>query len=136
MLEQARRILDDAAFVALFAAGSRAEVPIAGRLTDAAGNRVMVNGQIDRLAVTETEILIGDFKTNRPPPRRIADVPPAYVAQLALYRAVLAKLYPGRVVRAALVWTETPDLMEIPADRLDAALAATLAAPVALVTSA
>jgi ATP-dependent helicase/nuclease subunit A len=136
MLEQARRILDDAAFVALFAAGSRAEVPIAGRLTDAAGNRVMVNGQIDRLAVTETEILIGDFKTNRPPPRRIADVPPAYVAQLALYRAVLAKLYPGRVVRAALVWTETPDLMEIPADRLDAALAATLAAPLAAVTSA
>ncbi|HTK13645.1 MAG TPA: double-strand break repair helicase AddA [Xanthobacteraceae bacterium] len=136
MLEQARRILDDPAFAALFAAGSRAEVPIAGRLKDAVGNRVMVNGQIDRLAVTETEILIGDFKTNRPPPRRIADVPPAYVAQLALYRAVLAKLYPGRIVRAALIWTETPDLMEIPADRLDAALAVTLAPSVAVVTSA
>jgi hypothetical protein len=49
--------------------------------------------------------------------------PPAYVGQLALYRAVLARLYPDRTVRAALVWTETMELMEIPGDRLDAALA-------------
>ena len=67
-------------------------------------------------------MLIADFKTNRPAPRRIEDVPPAYVAQLALYRAVLAKLYPDRAVRAALVWTEVPDLMELSAAALDAAL--------------
>ena len=46
-----------------------------------------------------------------------------YVRQLALYRAVLMRLYPGRPVRAALLWTDTPDLMEIPAADLDAALA-------------
>ena len=40
--------------------------------------------------------------------------------QLALYRAVLRRLYPDRPVRAALLWTEVPDLMEIPADALDA----------------
>jgi ATP-dependent helicase/nuclease subunit A len=44
------------------------------------------------------------------------------VAQLALYREVLGKLYPGRPVRAALVWTETPELLEIPAQELDSAL--------------
>jgi ATP-dependent helicase/nuclease subunit A len=48
-------------------------------------------------------------------------VPPAYIAQLALYRAVLGKLY-GCPVRAALIWTEVPDLMEIPAASMDAAL--------------
>jgi ATP-dependent helicase/nuclease subunit A len=32
-------------------------------------------------------------------------------------------IYPGRTVRAALVWTEGPDLMEFSASALDAALA-------------
>jgi ATP-dependent helicase/nuclease subunit A len=73
--------------------------------------------------VTPEAVLIADFKTNRPAPRRFEDVPPGYVQQLALYRAVLARLYPDRPVRAALVWTEGPDLMEISAAALDAALA-------------
>jgi ATP-dependent helicase/nuclease subunit A len=83
---------------------------------------VAVSGQIDRLAVTPTGVLIGDFKTNRPAPRRIEDVPAAYLRQLALYRAVLTKLYPGRAVRAALIWTEVPDLMELSDEALSGAL--------------
>ncbi len=82
-----------------------------------------VSGQIDRLAVTQSFVLIADFKTNRPAPRRIEDVPPAYVSQLALYRAVLTKLYPDKPVRAALIWTEVPDLMELSGEVLDAAMA-------------
>jgi ATP-dependent helicase/nuclease subunit A len=35
---------------------------------------------------------------------------------------VLQKLYPDLPIRAALLWTETPDLMEILAPALDAAL--------------
>ena len=119
---QVMRILDDARFRALFAPGSRTEVPIIGKL-DIAGREVRVSGQIDRLAVTPEAVLIADYKTNRPPPSRIGEVPPAYLRQLALYRAVLARLYPGRAVRAALIWTEVPDLMELPAEVLDAALA-------------
>ena len=42
--------------------------------------------------------------------------------RLALYRAVLAKLYPDRPVRAALIWTEVPDLMELSAKVLDDAV--------------
>ena len=55
------------------------------------------------------------------PPTAAAEAPAAYVRQLALYRAVLGKLYPDRPVRAALLWTETPELMEISAAALDAA---------------
>ena len=33
----------------------------------------------------------------------------------------MRKLYPDRTVRAALIWTETPEIMEIPGPRLDAA---------------
>jgi ATP-dependent helicase/nuclease subunit A len=34
----------------------------------------------------------------------------------------LSKIYPDRPIRAALVWTELPDMMELPADMLDQAL--------------
>ncbi|MBV8664340.1 MAG: hypothetical protein JO107_14705, partial [Hyphomicrobiales bacterium] len=47
----------------------------------------------------------------------------AYVAQLALYRAALAPLYPDRPVRAFLVWLGAPEAVEIAAAELDAALA-------------
>jgi ATP-dependent helicase/nuclease subunit A len=120
--EEVMRVLADSRFYELYGANSRAEVPIVGRIQPG-GRTVRVSGQIDRLAVTQDAVLIGDFKTNRPAPRRIEDVPPAYVIQLALYRAVLAKLYPGKPVRAALIWTEVPDLMELSAKAMDAALA-------------
>src|SRR5450631_2590593 len=120
--EQVMLVLEHAHFSELFAPGSRAEVPIVGRLI-LGGEEVRVSGQIDRLAVTQSAVLIGDFKTNRPAPRRIEDVPQSYLRQLALYRAVLAKLYPQRVLRTTLIWTEVPDLMELSEEVLDAALA-------------
>lgn len=125
-----RRVLEDVRFAALFAPGSKAEVPVAGRL----GERMVV-GQVDRLAVTADAILIADYKTGRDVPSSVEDAVaryPQYIRQLALYRAVLDQLYAGRPVRAALLWTETPLLMEIPAHVLDAALAAALAAGDAL----
>jgi ATP-dependent helicase/nuclease subunit A len=118
---QVMLVLEDARFSELFAPGSRPEVPIVGRLI-LGGETIRVSGQIDRLAVTQSSVLIADFKTNRPAPRRIDDVPPGYLRQLALYRAVLAKLYPGRPLRAALIWIEVPDLMELSGEGLDAAL--------------
>ena len=80
-----------------------------------------------RLVDTPAEILIVDYKTNHAPPARAEEAPQGYVRQLALYRAVLAKLYPQRPVRAALLWTETADLMEISAPALDAGLASSSA---------
>jgi ATP-dependent helicase/nuclease subunit A len=117
---QVLAVVDNPAFAALFA-DSRAEVPIVGRLADAEGKPFPVSGQVDRLAVTDECVWIADYKSNRPAPRTLAAVPPAYIAQLALYRAALGKLY-DCPVRAALIWTEVPDLMEIPAASMDAAL--------------
>ena len=120
--EEADVLLNHPGFAELFAPGSRAEVPIVGKL-NLGHESIRVSGQVDRLAVTQGSVLIADFKTNRPAPRRIEEVPPTYVRQLALYRAVLTKLYPQKSVRAALIWTEVPDLMELSAEALDAALA-------------
>jgi len=120
MIAQVLAVLDAAHFAPLFAPGSRGEVSIVGRVGGADGAPRIVNGQVDRLAVTADEVLIADFKTDRPVPRII---PPGYATQLALYRAVLTALYPGRVVRAALLWTEGPELVELSSEELDRALA-------------
>jgi ATP-dependent helicase/nuclease subunit A len=75
--------------------------------------------------VTADEVLIVDYKTNRPAPKSLDEAKIGhanYVKQVALYRAVLRQLYPGRTVRAALLWTDTPELMEVPASDLDSAL--------------
>jgi ATP-dependent helicase/nuclease subunit A len=130
MLAQVQAVLDDSRFSEVFSPGSRAEVPIVGRRQDRP-----VSGQVDRLALIADAVLIVDYKTNRiarkdgrerpyGSPERFEDVPPAYIRQLALYRAVLAELFPDKTIRAALLWTEIPDLMEIPAAAMDRELAA------------
>src|SRR5262249_11257746 len=115
-------LLDDPRFAALAGAGSRAEVPIVGRIDRGAPPPLLVSRQVDRLAVTDEAVIIADYKTNHPAPRRPEDVPDSYIGQLALYRAVLARLYPQRAIRTLLVWTDIPDFMEIPGPDLDAAL--------------
>jgi ATP-dependent helicase/nuclease subunit A len=115
-------LIEEPRFAAVFASGSHAEVAIVGRLDLPGRPTALVSGQIDRLVVTPAEVLIVDYKTNHAPPQLAAEAPTTYVRQLALYRAVLQKLYPSLPVRAALLWTETPDLMEISASALDAAL--------------
>ena len=120
-------ILSDPAFAEIFAAGSRAEVPIVGRIAAPGGAPpIHVSGQIDRLAVSSDTVLIADYKTDRAVPGGLGEVKP-YVTQLALYRAVLARLYPGKSVRAALLFTEGPLLMEVPAVAMDEAFTALLA---------
>jgi ATP-dependent helicase/nuclease subunit A len=123
LIDGVQALIADARFAAVFGAGSRAEVGIAGRLQRPGRPQAVVSGQIDRLVVTKDAVLIVDFKTNHAPPGLPAEAPVGYVRQLALYRAVLQKLYPQLPVRAALLWTETPELMEISAPALDAQLA-------------
>ena len=103
-------VLDDARFAALFGPSSRAEVPLVGVVDGA-----VVAGQVDRLVVSDDAVMVVDFKTNRPPPERAADIPPAYRAQMAAYRAVLALIYPGKPIRCALLWTDGPRLVELDA---------------------
>jgi ATP-dependent helicase/nuclease subunit A len=121
ILRKALAVLDDKNFAALFAPGSRAEVPIVGRLARAGADPILVSGQVDRLAVAGDVVLIADYKSDRSVPARLDEVAP-YVAQLALYRGVLARLYPDKTVRAALVFTEGPLLLDVPAAAMDAAL--------------
>jgi ATP-dependent helicase/nuclease subunit A len=102
-------VLNDPVFAPLFGPGSLAEISVAGLIDDT----TLISGQIDRLLITDTEIFIIDYKTNRPPPTHVDDVPVVYVRQMQAYAKALMKIYPGRVVRSALLWTDGPRLMEL-----------------------
>ena len=108
LIDEVLGILDDSSFAPLFAPGSRAEVS----LTGVVGGRV-ISGQVDRLVVTDREVLIVDFKTGREPPVSEDEVAPQYLRQMAAYRAAVAAIYPDRAVRCALLWTGGPVLMPL-----------------------
>ncbi|WP_206934440.1 double-strand break repair helicase AddA [Roseococcus thiosulfatophilus] len=114
ILAEALAVLAHPDIAAAFGPGSLAEAPIAGRI----GQRLIL-GVVDRLLVAPDAVLILDFKTNRPPPLEPEAAPPAYLRQMAAYRAVLRLAYPGREVRCALVWTYGARVMPLPSALLD-----------------
>ena len=121
MLDGVIAILGDPGFAALFGPDGRAEVAIAAEVTDGDGSPCLLSGKIDRLIVRADEVLIVDYKTGAYVPPTPHAAPPAYVAQLAAYRATLQRLFPGKTVRAALLWVNAPLVMELPESLLDAA---------------
>src|SRR5262249_62145040 len=61
---QTLAIFADPRFAELFAPGSRAEVPIVGRLRSIRGSEILVSGQIDRLVTPPQARLTADHQTN------------------------------------------------------------------------
>ena len=113
-LKEVLVLLRQSEIAVAFGPGSLAEAPIVGRV----GGR-LIAGQVDRLVVTPGRVLVLDYKTNRPPPARVEDVPALYLRQMAAYRAVLQAAFPGRAVECALVWTYGARLMLLPDALLD-----------------
>ena len=111
---EALAVVGDPRFAHLFGPGSRAEAPVSGVVGGA-----VVAGQVDRLVVEPGRISILDYKTHRPAPALESDVPEIYLRQMAIYRALLAVAFPGRAVTCALLWTETPEIMELSGAILD-----------------
>ncbi len=110
-------------FSALFGPDSQAEVPIVAEIPrpDGKGPPLKLTGQIDRLARVGNDVLIIDYKTNRPPPLEESGVAEAYLLQLAAYRIAMRQIFPACTVTCAIVWTDGSRLMEIQSERLDAA---------------
>ena len=112
--EETLAVIADPDFAGIFGPDSRAEAPIAGRI----GDRIIA-ARVDRLRVTDAEVLVIDYKTQRPPPATAAAVPDIYLKQMAAYRAALREIYPDRPVRCALLWTDGPRLMPLDDGLLD-----------------
>jgi ATP-dependent helicase/nuclease subunit A len=113
-------VLQTPDFAEVFTPEGRAEVAITAEIPGENGAPAVLSGQIDRLIVRQADVLIVDYKTGAYIPRKPENAPPAYVAQLAAYRGVLKRLFPGKTIRAALLWIDGPALMELPPALLDA----------------
>ncbi|MBM08452.1 MAG: double-strand break repair helicase AddA [Magnetovibrio sp.] len=119
-LREVLSILENPKFAILFGPDSLAEVPIIGTLAPSNGAPpILVSGQVDRLCISEKEIVIIDYKSNRPPPDTPENVSPSYLRQMAIYRALLQAIYPGRTMRASILWTDSTFLMDLPENLLD-----------------
>lgn len=118
MLDVTLATLADPAFSDVFAPGGRNEAAIVGTLP----NGRMINGRVDRLIIRADEVLIIDYKTDRPAPPDASKVGEAYIVQMAAYRTVMQSLYPDRAVRCALLYTDGPLLIELSGDQMSASL--------------
>ena len=90
----------------LFGENSSAEVPIVGKIND-----VKYSGVIDRLCITEDEVIIVDYKSNRPPAETAEDTPESYKKQLKIYKGILSQVYPYKNIKTAILWTNISKLL-------------------------
>jgi ATP-dependent helicase/nuclease subunit A len=100
--------LSDARFSSLFGEGSLAEAPLAATLEDG----TVIAGTVDRLLVEANRVLVIDFKTGRVP-ASYDTIPASHRAQIRAYGNALRIIFPGREVRAALLYTAGPRLFEL-----------------------
>lgn len=122
LADMALAVISEPSLADLFGPGAAAEAPVVGRIVLPGGGVFEVSGQVDRIAETAEEILVADFKTGKL--RTPEEVPAEYLVQMALYRAVLAPLWPGKTLRMLLIFTAAPLVLSLNEARLDAALAA------------
>jgi ATP-dependent helicase/nuclease subunit A len=119
LAQEIMAILEHPQLAPLFGPNSRAEVPLSGVVDGS-----VIGVLVDRLAVLDDRVIIADYKTNRRPPARLEDTPVLYLRQMAAYRAVLRQIFPGREVICALVWTQASQVVMLPDELLDRAVAA------------
>ncbi|WP_347311701.1 double-strand break repair helicase AddA [Defluviimonas sp. SAOS-178_SWC] len=123
ILNEARHVLRSSSMAALLVPGALSEVEVTAAL-DELGGRV-VHGTIDRLLIDADRILAVDYKSNAVVPARAEEVPDGLLRQMGAYAAVLERIYPGRRVETAILWTKTGDLMPLPRDIVRDALSRT-----------
>ena len=108
LTDQVCKIVSDERFAPLFGPSSLGEAPIAATLPD---GRVIA-GTIDRLLIEDHHISVIDFKTGKVPSKD-ADIPASHRAQMDAYVQALRVIFPGRQVRASLLYTAAPRLFEL-----------------------
>ena len=109
LAERAGTILTLPALSHLFGPGSRGEIPILAHGTRG-GKPITIAGRIDRLVVNDDHVLIVDYKSDAVVPENASGVPQAYTTQLALYALVAGQLFPDRLIKAAILWTNSESL--------------------------
>jgi ATP-dependent helicase/nuclease subunit A len=114
LADKAAAVLQHPLFAEASLSDCHAEVDLQGEV-----NGRLVRGRVDRLMVHLDHVMVIDFKTDQSVPDSSSSVPSRYLLQMALYRALLVPLFPGRSIQCSLFWTEIPSLMELDNRLLD-----------------
>ncbi len=120
LIDEALGVLGLPDIADFFGANSMAEVPLAFQKPDRSGVPQIVFRRIDRLVINASDLWIVDFKSGRA--AAAGNVPPAYLMQLAHYRAAMQLAYPKHKIHCALLWTSAPRLDIIATQTLETAL--------------
>ncbi|WP_341232818.1 double-strand break repair helicase AddA [uncultured Sulfitobacter sp.] len=116
-LQEAVGVMTKPEIAHVFAPDALLEVPITAQI-----NKWRIHGSIDRLLVSDTDVLAIDFKTNRVVPATPAACPDGILRQMGAYAAALAQVFPNHRIRTAILWTRDATLMELPDDTITNAL--------------
>ena len=109
LVGKALAIIEAAAFADVFGPDALAEAPVA-----AVVDGVVIAGKVDRLLVQADRVQVIDFKTGYNVPTSVEGVSTYYLKQMAAYTAALARIFPGRRIEAALLYTEQARMIELP----------------------
>jgi ATP-dependent helicase/nuclease subunit A len=101
-------VISHPGFAPLFGPNSLGEAPLAATLPD---GRVIA-GTVDRLLVEDAHVSVVDFKTGRVP-ETDDNIPASHLAQMRAYSEALQVIFPNRAVKAALLYTSGPKLIEL-----------------------
>jgi ATP-dependent helicase/nuclease subunit A len=108
---EAHSVLNDPTLSHVFGIDTLPEVPVTAKIKGKP-----IYGIIDRLCITDTDILIIDYKTNRVVPKDAATCPDGILRQMGAYAEMLRQIYPNHTITTAILWTATRQLMQLPHD--------------------
>ena len=111
-LNEAQSLINDPAFKKIFAAA-----PTFRALNECALNyktdNEQVTGIIDRLLISNTEIVIVDYKTHRVSESEIPELIEEYTPQMRYYAEGARLAWPGRNIQSVLVFTYGRRMVEV-----------------------
>lgn len=99
-------VLNNPTISHMFGEGSKAEVPVVGVV-----DNFVISGRIDRILITENEVLIIDYKTNSNVPKSQNDVHINYLKQMKAYKNALQEIYLDKKIKCILIWTNNSKVM-------------------------
>ena len=111
LMREAAGVIQNPDLGFLFSPDALSEVGISGQLSPKHAKQM--NGVIDRLLVRDEDVWVVDFKSNANVPKAPSDVPLGLLRQLGAYATAVARLYPNHIIKPAILWTKTAQLMPI-----------------------
>jgi ATP-dependent helicase/nuclease subunit A len=113
-------LIDAPHLASIFSDDAMVEVDVTASIPELDDSRI--HGAIDRLIVTDTSILVVDYKSNKKTPNSPEQVPLGLLRQMGAYQSALKQIFPSHTIETSILWTHTAVLMHLPADLTEAAL--------------